>query len=103
MYAVVRTGGKQYRMAPGQVVQVEKLPGEAGDSIDFPEVLAVVGDGDVRVGDPLLPEARVSGEIVAQKRARKILVFKSKRRKGYRKMRGHRQSLTEVKITGIDA
>ncbi|MBN2232176.1 MAG: 50S ribosomal protein L21, partial [Deltaproteobacteria bacterium] len=98
MYAVVKTGGKQYRMAPGQVVQVEKLPGAAGDSIQFPEVLAVVGDDEVRIGDPLLPQAKVSGEIVAQKRARKILVFKSKRRKGSKKMRGHRQSLTEVKI-----
>ena len=101
MYAVVKTGGKQYRVTPGQVVQVEKLEGNAGDPVEFTEVLAVVDEGKLTVGNPRVENARVAGEIVSQKRDRKILVFKSKRRKGYRKMRGHRQSVTEVKIGEI--
>ncbi len=101
MYAVVKTGGKQYKVAPGQIIKVEKLAGEAGEQVEFPAVLAVVKDGEVTVGRPLVENARVVGEIVGQKRSKKILVFKSKRRKGYRKMRGHRQQVTEVKINEI--
>ncbi|MBW1645810.1 MAG: 50S ribosomal protein L21 [Deltaproteobacteria bacterium] len=101
MYAVVKTGGKQYKVAPGQVIKVERLAGEAGDQVEFSDVLAVVKDGEVTVGRPRVENARVSGEIVGQQRAKKILVFKSKRRKGYRKMRGHRQYVTEVKINEI--
>jgi len=103
MYAVVKTGGKQYRVTPGQVVQVEKLDGDAGDAVEFSEVLAIVKDGELVVGNPCIENAKVAGEIITQKRHKKILVFKSKRRKGYRKMRGHRQFVTEVKIREITA
>jgi large subunit ribosomal protein L21 len=103
MYAVVKTGGKQYRVTPGQVVQVEKLDGDAGDAVEFSEVLAIVREGELVVGNPCIENAKVVGEIVTQKRDKKILVFKSKRRKGYRKMRGHRQFVTDVKIGEIMA
>ncbi len=103
MYAVVKTGGKQYRVTPGQVVQVEKLDGNAGDAVEFFEVLAIVKEGELVVGNPCIENAKVAGEIVTQKRHKKILVFKSKRRKGYRKMRGHRQFVTDVKIGEITA
>ncbi|NIA19861.1 MAG: 50S ribosomal protein L21 [Xanthomonadaceae bacterium] len=103
MYAVVKTGGKQYRVTPGQVVQVEKLDGNAGDAVEFSEVLAIVKEGELVVGNPCIENAKVAGEIVTQKRDKKILVFKSKRRKGYRKMRGHRQFVTDVKIGEITA
>ncbi len=101
MYAVVKTGGKQYRVTPGETIQVEKLDGNTGDTVEFSEVLAIVDEGKLTVGNPCIENARVAGEIVTQKRDRKILVFKSKRRKGYRKMRGHRQFVTEVKIGEI--
>jgi large subunit ribosomal protein L21 len=103
MYAVVKTGGKQYRVTPGQVVQVEKLDGDAGDAVEFSEVLAIVKEGELVVGNPCIENAKVAGEIMTQKRDKKILVFKSKRRKGYRKMRGHRQFVTDVKIGEITA
>ena len=99
-YAVIRTGGKQYRVAPGDVVRVERLPGEVGSAIEFTEVLLTGGDA-VRVGTPLVAGARVVGEIVAQGRDRKILVYKKKRRKNYRRRRGHRQSITTVRVTEI--
>jgi large subunit ribosomal protein L21 len=98
--AVIRTGGKQYRVAPGDVVRVERLPGEVGSPIEFTEVLLTGGDA-VRVGTPLVAGARVVGEIVAQGRDRKILVYKKKRRKNYRRRRGHRQSITTVRVTEI--
>ena len=85
MYAVLRTGGKQYKVASGDLVDVERIAGEAGDIIEFPEVLSLVDDDEVKVGTPLVEGALVKGEIMAQKRGTKILVFKSKRRKGYRK------------------
>ena len=102
MYAVVKTGGKQYKVAPGQIIKVERLAGDAGERVEFTDVLAVVKDGELMVGKPDLEKVKVAGEIVSQKRAKKILVFKSKRRKGYRKMRGHRQYVTEVKINEIN-
>jgi len=101
MYAVLRTGGKQYRVASGEVIDVERIVGEAGDIVDFPEVLSLVDEDDVKVGTPLLEGVTVKGEILAQKRGDKILVFKSKRRKGYRKRQGHRQELTQLRITEI--
>ena len=101
MYAVLRTGGKQYKVASGDLVDVERIAGEAGDIIEFPEVLSLVDEDEVKVGTPLVEGALVKGEIMAQKRGAKILVFKSKRRKGYRKRRGHRQELTQLKITEI--
>ena len=100
-YAVIRTGGKQYRVAPGDLVRVERLAGEVGGPVEFTEVLLTAGDGAVRIGRPLVEGVRVHGQIVAQDRARKILVFKKKRRKNYRRRRGHRQSITTVRVTEI--
>jgi large subunit ribosomal protein L21 len=100
-YAVIRTGGKQYRVAPGDVVRVERLGGDVGAAVEFTEVLLTAGDGAVRVGTPLVEGAHVRGQIVAQGRDRKILVYKKKRRKNYRRRRGHRQSVTTVRVTEI--
>ncbi len=102
MYAVLRTGGKQYKVAAGDLIEVERIAGEAGDVIEFSEVLSLVGEDETRIGTPLVEGALVKGEIVSQKRGDKILVFKSKRRKGYRKRQGHRQELTQLKITEIN-
>jgi len=100
-YAVIRTGGKQYRVAPGDVVRVERLGGDVGAAVEFTEVLLTAGEGAVRVGTPLVEGAHVRGEIVAQGRDRKVLVYKKKRRKNYRRRRGHRQSVTTVRVTEI--
>lgn len=100
MYAVIKTGGKQYRVAEGQKLRVEKLAGSAGDKITFDEVLLVGGDTP-KIGQPLVKGASVAAEIVGQDRGKKIVVFKFKRRKNYRRKNGHRQPYTELKITGI--
>jgi len=100
-YAVVRTGGKQYRVAPGDVISVEKLDGNVGDTVELNEVLLAVDEGGVQVGRPLLEGARVSAEIVEQGKQRKVLVFKYKRRKRYRRKAGHRQPFTGLKIEQI--
>jgi large subunit ribosomal protein L21 len=101
MFAVIRTGGKQYRVAQGDVIAVEKLAGEPGADFVFGEVL-MVGDGaDVATGAPLLTGAAVSATIVEQSRAAKIIVFKKKRRHNYRRKKGHRQYQTLLRITGI--
>jgi len=97
MLAVIRTGGKQYTVAPGDVLEIERLPGKAGDAITFSEVL-MAGS---KIGAPLLSGASVAGEIVAQDRAPKVVAFKKKRRKNTHRKRGHRQLLTRVKITDI--
>ena len=102
MYAVIRTGGKQYRVSEGETLRVEKLPGDVGSSITFSEVLLLGGDS-LNVGKPLLKGANVSAQITAQDRGKKIIVFKMRRRKNYRRKNGHRQWYTEVKITGITA
>lgn len=102
MYAVIKTGGKQYKVSEGDLLKVEKLAGSVGDSIELDEVLMVGGE-EVKVGTPLLPNAKVTARIVEQGKDKKILVFKSKRRKGYRKKNGHRQPITRLKITGIEA
>lgn len=102
MYAVIRTGGKQYRVTEGETLRVEKLPGDVGSSITFGEVL-MLGGANVKVGKPLVSGAKVVAQIVAQDRAKKIIVFKMRRRKNYRRKNGHRQWFTEVKITGIGA
>jgi large subunit ribosomal protein L21 len=99
MFAVIRTGGKQYKVAKGDVLRVELLPGDAGASVTFSEVL-MAGS---KVGAPLLAGASVAGEIVAQERADKVVAFKKKRRKNTHRKRGHRQHLTKVKITEIHA
>jgi large subunit ribosomal protein L21 len=101
-YAVIRTGGKQYRVSEGETLRVEKLPGDVGSTITFGEVLLLGGDS-LNVGLPLVSGASVTGTIVAQDRAKKIIVFKMRRRKNYRRKNGHRQWYTEVKITGITA
>jgi large subunit ribosomal protein L21 len=103
-YAVIRTGGKQYRVTPGSVLRLERLAGDIGASVEFPEVLLAgsdEADAAVRIGRPLVEGAIVRGEIVAQGRDRKVLIFKKKRRKNYRRRRGHRQSITTVRVTEI--
>ena len=103
-YAVIRTGGKQYRVTPGSVLRLERLAGDVGASVEFPEVLLAGSDevdAPVRIGRPLVEGAIVRGEIVAQGRDRKVLIFKKKRRKNYRRRRGHRQSITTVRVTEI--
>ena len=102
-YAVIRTGGKQYRVALGDVVRVEKLSAEPGTEVEFTEVLMTSDEGAVRVGTPLVSGARVRAEVVQQGKAKKILVFKKKRRKNYRRHQGHRQQFTAVRVTGIEA
>jgi large subunit ribosomal protein L21 len=101
MFAVIRTGGKQYKVAAGDVIAVEKLAGEAGATIELGDVL-MVGDGaTVSTGTPLLSGASVSAELVEQRRADKIIVFKKKRRQNYRRKNGHRQHQTVLRITEI--
>jgi large subunit ribosomal protein L21 len=102
-YAVIRTGGKQYRVSEGDVVKVEKLPGEVGEKITLADVLFVGGNGEAKIGTPLVTDAKVTGEIVGQVRAKKIIVFKKKRRKSYSRQHGHRQYQTALKITAIEA
>ncbi len=102
MYAVIKTGGKQYRVSEGDVVRVEKLSGEVGESIKLDEVLMIGGES-VRVGTPTVSGASVTAEITGQNRSKKVVVFKMKRRKNYRRTRGHRQPYTELRITSISA
>ena len=102
MYAVIKTGGKQYKVSEGDFLKIEKLAGEVGDTIELGEVLMVGGD-TVKIGTPLVPSASVTGKIVEQGKDKKILVFKSKRRKDSCKLRGHRQPRTIVKIVKINA
>ena len=103
MFAVIKTGGKQYRVAPTNVLAVDRLDGAAGDAVAFNEVLMVGDDAGTTLGAPLVAGATVSAEIVDHKRTPTILVFKKRRRQNSKRRRGHRQSLTLVKITGIDA
>ena len=103
MYAVIKTGGKQYRVSEGQTLKVEQLPVEAGQSIDFSEVLMVADGDNIQIGSPVLSGAKVSGEVVEQGRHKKIEIIKFKRRKHHMKRQGHRQNYTAVKITGIKA
>ena len=101
MYAIIRTGGKQYRVAKDDVISVEKLSGEAGATVEFGEVL-MIGDGAAAaVGDPLVAGAKVMAKVLEQTRADKILVFKKKRRKRYKVKNGHRQPYTQIKIDAV--
>lgn len=102
MQAVIRTGNRQYLVKPGDVVDIEKIAGSPGDSVGFADVLLVSnGEGEAKVGAPVVEGAEVKGEIVSQKKGDKITVFKFKRRKGYRRKAGHRQQYTSVRITDI--
>lgn len=101
MYAIFRTGGKQYQAVPGGVLKVERIPGEVGETVTFDQVLALADGDRVDVGKPVLADCAVTARIVEQNRARKIVVFKHKRRKDYRKKLGHRQYYTAVKVVSI--
>ena len=102
-YAVIRTGGKQYRVEPGTTLRVATLPGDAGAKIEFKDVLLGSDGKSVKTGVPLLAGAKVTGEIVKHGRGEKIIVFKFKAKKRYRRRTGHRQSQTRLTITGISA
>ena len=101
MYAIIKTGGKQYRVAEGDVITIEKLEAAADESVTFEEVLTVVNDGDVKVGAPLVNGAKVTGTVLEHGKGKKIIVFKMKAKKNYRRKQGHRQPYTKVEITGI--
>jgi large subunit ribosomal protein L21 len=101
MYAVIRTGGKQYRVAPEDVIEIERLAAKAGDQVQFSEVLMVAGEGGISFGAPLVAGATVAGEVTALTRGPKLVIFKKKRRKHFRRKNGHRQDLMEVRITEI--
>ena len=101
MYAVVTTGGRQYRVSPGDTIDVEKLTGAVGETVTVTNVQLVGQGAEVMVGAPAVAGVRVEAQIIAQKRGKKIIIFKHRRRKGYRRKQGHRQSLTALQITGI--
>lgn len=103
MYAIVQTGGKQYRVQPGEVLQVESLPGKAGETVELTQVCLIGGDKGIQVGKPWVDKASVKAEIVRQGRTRSIMIFKKQRRKNYRRTKGHRQGFTQLRITGINA
>ena len=100
-FAVIRTGGKQYRVTPNSVLKVEKLEAEAGSTVTFHDVLAVGGEGGLTLGAPTVPGASVSATVLEQARGDKIIIFKKKRRQNYRRKRGHRQHLTVLRIGDI--
>jgi large subunit ribosomal protein L21 len=101
MFAVIKTGGKQYLVSPDQKIKIEKLEGKEGDKVSFGEVLLLADDGNVQIGKPFITEAKVSGEITKQARDKKKIIFKYHSKARVRKTKGHRQYFTEVKITGI--
>ena len=103
MYAVFASGGKQHRVKVGALIDIEKLDVSVGETVSFSEVLAICDDkGEIHVGSPYLKNVTITGEVVKQTKGKKILVFKSKRRKGYSRRRGHRQNLTRIRVTGIE-
>ena len=101
MYAVVTTGGRQYRVSPGDTIDVEKLTGTVGDTVALTNVQLVGQGAEVMIGAPVVTDVRVEAQITAQKRGKKIIIFKHRRRKGYRRKQGHRQALTSLKILAI--
>lgn len=103
MYAVVNTGGKQYKVQKGETLRIEKIPGEVGSSVTFDKVLMVADGENIRLGQPVLENVAVQAQIVEQDKAKKILIFKYKRRKRYRRKNGHRQPFTAIRIDGIEA
>ena len=102
-YAIIRTGGKQYQVSAGSLVRVEKIDGNVGDTVELQDVLAVFDGANTMIGQPTVDGAVVTARIVEQDKAKKVLVFKKKRRKGYRVKRGHRQMYTALEISGISA
>jgi large subunit ribosomal protein L21 len=101
MFAVIRSGGKQYRVTPGQTVRLETVVGDVGSKVELKEVLLVDNDGSLSIGAPLVANARIEATVVEQDRKKKILVFKKKRKKQYRRTQGHRQDYTAVRIDSI--
>jgi large subunit ribosomal protein L21 len=101
MFAVIRTGGKQYRVAPNDIIEIEKIAGKPGDIVELGEVILLGGEGAPKTGSPTIAGALVAAEVIEQKRGEKIIVFKKKRRKNYRRKNGHRQALTALRITEI--
>lgn len=102
MYAIVDTGGKQYRVEPGSTLQVETIPGEVGHTVELKQVRLVHGEDGLMVGRPWVEQATVTAEILRHGRTRSIMVFKKKRRKNYRRTKGHRQGFTQIRITNIN-
>ena len=101
MFAVIRTGGKQYRVTPNQVLKVEKLDGEAGGIITFTEILAVGGEGTLTIGAPTVAGATVTATVIAQDRLAKVIIFKNRRRQNSRRKNGHRQHVTVLRVSEI--
>ena len=101
MHAVVKTGGKEYRISKGDVIRVEKMDGKVGDQVTMKDILMVSDEGQVQVGNPLLANAMITGEIVQQVKGEKILTYKMKRRKNYRRTKGHRQTYTYIRVNEI--
>ena len=103
MYAVINTGGKQYKVAPGDIVRVESLEGQKGDLVEIKDVFMIVDGDNISVGKPTLASAKITAEVVEQGRGEKLLIFKHRRRKGYRRTNGHRQNYTAIKVKEITA
>jgi large subunit ribosomal protein L21 len=101
MYAVVKTGGKEYRISQGDLIRVEKMEGKVGDQVMMKDVLMVSHEGQVQVGNPLLANTVITGEIVQQVQGKKVLTYKMKRRKNYRRTKGHRQTYTYIRVKDI--
>jgi large subunit ribosomal protein L21 len=101
MYAVIKTGGKQYRVSKGDLIRVEKLGGKVGDQVTLKDVLMVSQEGEVQLGNPHLTNAVVLGEIIQEAKGKKVIIFKMKRRKNYRRLKGHRQTYTYLKVNDI--
>lgn len=101
MYAVIKTGGKQHRVSEGDVIAIEKINGSKGEQVVFDQVLMVGKEEDIRIGRPVVEGAKVVGEIIAQNKAAKLIVYKTKKRKGFQKKNGHRQQLTSMRIKEI--
>lgn len=102
MYAIIQTGGKQYKVEEGQVIRIEKLENEAGETVEFDQVKLVSTDSDLKVGTPTVEGAKVTAEVVAQGKGKKVIVFKYKPKNNFRKKNGHRQPYTAVKIKSIE-
>lgn len=103
MYAIIRTGGKQYQVAKGERLRVEKIDGAVGDMVEIADVLALVDGENARIGTPVLEDVKVTAKIVEQGKAKKVVVFKKKRRKGYQVKNGHRQLFTALEVSEISA